>query len=34
MRGFPLSFLEGFLLAHNVSCFPLRNHTENLGNFR
>lgn len=22
MRGFPLSFLEGFLLAQNVSCFP------------
>jgi len=22
MRGFPLGFLEGFLLAQNVSCFP------------
>jgi hypothetical protein len=22
MSGFPVSFLEGFLLAQNVSCFP------------
>lgn len=22
MKWFPLSFLDGFLLAHKVSCFP------------
>ena len=22
MKGFPLSFLDSFLLAQNVSCFP------------
>jgi hypothetical protein len=31
MRGFPMSFLDGFLLVQNVSCFPCE---ESHGEFR